>query len=89
MRKSTGYKQLSLVFCGKFNGYVLAVCRGTCADVNSYIQNATGQHANKLRLGIFTFLKVKSSEYAVARKRFVVLDKICTNAKVGKNFGIV
>ena len=52
VRKSTGYKQLSLVFCGKFNGYVLAVCRGTCADVNSYIQNATGQLANPKQISV-------------------------------------
>ena len=72
----TRHEELSVVVLREFDGDVPAICRGTLADVDGHVENASADAAHELGLGIWGSLEMESAHHAAARHRLVVLHKV-------------
>ena len=64
-----------IVFCQLYS-HMLAISRGSFADIYSDIKYSTLYAAYQLTLGIWWSLEVQASHYAIATHRLVVLAEV-------------
>src|SRR5262249_55205450 len=89
-----GHEQLLAGFGGKFDAHVVTVARGGAPNVDAYVQNAPGQHADEFGLGERRNLKMHTAYGArPERERLVVLyelardpggDKVAPHVSLGE-----
>ena len=70
------HEELSVVLFGKLDGDVPPVCRGTLAEVDGHVEDASADAAHELGLGVGGALEMESAHHAAARHRLVVLHEV-------------
>ena len=75
MSKPAGNHKLALVFLRKDNSYPLTVGLTALAKIDSNVKYLTFEDANELCLRV-SFLKMQTSQNALAGTRLIVLNKI-------------
>ena len=70
------HEELSVVVLREFDGDVPAICRGTLAEVDCHVEDASADAAHKLGLGVGGPLEMESAHHTAARHRLVVLHEV-------------
>lgn len=81
MGEATGYEELAVVVFGQFYGNMLAVGRGSFADVNCYVEDSTFDATDEFGLGVWHGLEMETSHHAIRGHGFVVLYEFDAVAK--------
>ena len=76
VRKTSWYKELTVIIFCKFYCYMFSVSRRIFSYIYSYIKHSTSNHSYKLALRIRRTLEVQAAHHAIARHALVVLHKL-------------
>ena len=78
MGKALWNKELKMIIFSQFYCEMLAISRGTLANINGYIKDPTLDATYQLALGLRWALEVQASHYAIAAHRLVILAEVNT-----------
>ena len=70
------HEELSVVILREFDGDMPTICRGTLAEVDGHVEDASADTAHELGLGVGGLLEMEAAHHAAARHRLVVLDEV-------------
>lgn len=87
MGEPDGNKRLITFFRAEFDADPLPVCRRTCADIDSDIENRAAENTSQFCLGHRRCLQMQSAQRSdFAAERVIVLDKVGVDAAGGPRF---
>jgi len=73
--KTARNEELAVVLCTEFHSDMLAIGRGTLADIHRHIEHTALHTTHELALAVRGALVVQPAQYAVAGHGFIVLNK--------------
>jgi hypothetical protein len=89
VRKTARNEQLTAVFSRKNYAYMFSVGKRTLADINGDIQYSSAYDSDKFSLRVGKSLPMKTSDDALGRKTFIILNELAGNTSVEISLFIV
>ena len=78
MSKTLRDEELAMIVFCQFYSHMLAISRGSPANIYSYIEYSAFYAAYQLALGIWWALEMQTTHYAITTHRLVVLAEVYT-----------